>query len=126
MLTCSTPAAAKDNTSVPLPHLRPVPEESSNPDQAPVAQALLASLFDSLKTDLQNLRKDLSQDIKEPQQERSSVGERVSTLEDNEVQPGEEMEMLSQEVIWLQEQQEDLRAQAEDLKNCSRHNNIHL
>ncbi|KAJ1135761.1 hypothetical protein NDU88_002192 [Pleurodeles waltl] len=53
---------------------------------------------------MQDLRQDLS-----------SVGDLVSTLEDNEM--AREREMLRQEIICHQEQKDNLRDQAEDLEN---------
>ncbi|KAJ1173592.1 hypothetical protein NDU88_005422 [Pleurodeles waltl] len=63
MLTRSTPAPAKDPGPRSLPPLQAEAEGSSDSDQAPVTQVFLASLFDPLKTDIEDLKKELSQDM---------------------------------------------------------------
>ncbi|KAJ1122919.1 hypothetical protein NDU88_001392 [Pleurodeles waltl] len=73
-----------------------------------------------------DLKKDLAWDIRELRQDLSSVGERVTTLEDSETSGGEEVEMIHWEVIRLEDQYEVLRALAEDLENRSCKNNIRL
>ncbi|KAJ1114165.1 hypothetical protein NDU88_002404 [Pleurodeles waltl] len=92
MLTRSMPAAAKDTASVPLPLSRPKPGDLSDKDQAPLTWAFLASVFNSLKTDLQDLTRDLSQVL---QQDLFSVVERVSKLEDNETLGGISIQIIT-------------------------------
>ncbi|KAJ1154754.1 hypothetical protein NDU88_007497 [Pleurodeles waltl] len=97
MLICSMVAAVKDTASVLLPHSWSDPEEP--PNQTTETRAFLGYLFDSLKTDLQDLKKDTSWEIRELRQNLCFIGERVSTLEDNETQREEEEELLCQVAI---------------------------
>ncbi|KAJ1141674.1 hypothetical protein NDU88_008002 [Pleurodeles waltl] len=83
-------------------------------------------LFDSLKTDLQDLRKDLSQELRELRSDLTSIGEWVSGLEDNEILRDEDIEQVRQEILRLQEQQDQLQIMSVDLANCSRHHNIQI
>ncbi|KAJ1179053.1 hypothetical protein NDU88_004292 [Pleurodeles waltl] len=61
------------------------------------ALVFLTSLFDSLKTDLQDLRKDLSQDMRNLCSDLTSIGEQVSGLEDIETARYVDVEQLRQE-----------------------------
>ncbi|KAJ1190021.1 hypothetical protein NDU88_006761 [Pleurodeles waltl] len=83
--------------------------------EAPVTKSFLTSLFDSLRIDLQELRKDISQEVRDLRSDLTSLGERVSNMEDSEISRGEEVEQLKQEVLRLREQQEQLQPMAVDL-----------
>ncbi|KAJ1199758.1 hypothetical protein NDU88_003591 [Pleurodeles waltl] len=124
MLTRSAPAFNKD--LAPGFHPPSHPELEGSSDQAPVTEGILVSLFVSLKSDIHDLKRDLSQDIRDLQQNLVSVGNMVPTLEDAESAEGEEVEVLCQEVLHLQKQHDDLKAHAEDLGNRSFCNNICL
>ncbi|KAJ1196524.1 hypothetical protein NDU88_000394 [Pleurodeles waltl] len=82
-------------------------------------------MFESLTADIHNLKRDLSQELWQVNQGLTSVGNRVSSLEDNGMAQGQELEMLLQEVICLHEQ-DVLWAQVEDLENRSHRNNVRL
>ncbi|KAJ1080769.1 hypothetical protein NDU88_000960 [Pleurodeles waltl] len=61
---------------------------------APVTKGFLTSLFDSLRMDLQELRKDISQEMRDLRADITSLGERVLSMEDNKISRGEEVEQL--------------------------------
>ncbi|KAJ1148639.1 hypothetical protein NDU88_001467 [Pleurodeles waltl] len=94
--------------------------------EAPVKKSFLTSLFDSLRVDLQELRRDISQEVRELRSDITSLGGRVSNIEDNVVSRAEEVEQLQQEVLRLHEQQEQLQLMAEDLENRSPRHNIRI
>ncbi|KAJ1097787.1 hypothetical protein NDU88_002904 [Pleurodeles waltl] len=94
--------------------------------EAPDTKSFLTSLFDSLRVDLQELRWDISQEVRDLRSDLTSLGERVSNIEDSEISRGEEVEQLQQEVLRLREQQEQLQLMAEDLENRSRRHNIRI
>ncbi|KAJ1126507.1 hypothetical protein NDU88_004914 [Pleurodeles waltl] len=66
------------------------------------------------------------QDLKVVRRELEEVGERVTPLEEHENTRGEEVKQLHQEILWLQDQQIELQAHAEDLENWLRKNNIRI
>ncbi|KAJ1178767.1 hypothetical protein NDU88_004009 [Pleurodeles waltl] len=94
--------------------------------KAPVTKSFLTSLFDSLRVHLQELRRDISQEVRKLRSDITSLGERVSNIEDNEVSRGEEVKQLQQEILRLHEHQEQLQLMTEDLKNPSWRHNIRL
>ncbi|KAJ1209248.1 hypothetical protein NDU88_004626, partial [Pleurodeles waltl] len=100
--------------------------KTDSEESFPVTKGFLTSLFNSLRGDIQELRRDISQEVKELRGEVSSVGERVSQLEDSEIPRGEEVAGLQQEVVRLREQQYLLQMAVEDLENRSRRQNIHI
>ncbi|KAJ1110743.1 hypothetical protein NDU88_008090 [Pleurodeles waltl] len=91
MLTCSTPVPPRESPPSSQKALLPDVEEHTNGDQAPVTQAFLTSLLDVLKTDPQDHKRDLSQDLHNVKQDQSSLGDRDSSLEDNKTAKGEEI-----------------------------------
>ncbi|KAJ1217652.1 hypothetical protein NDU88_005245 [Pleurodeles waltl] len=101
-------------------------EETEEDNGAPVTRSFLEGLFTSLRDDIQEVKRDLLQDLKVVCQELEEAGERVATLEKHENARGEEIEQLQQEIIWLQDQQIKLHVHAEDLENWSRRNNIQI
>ncbi|KAJ1142993.1 hypothetical protein NDU88_009305 [Pleurodeles waltl] len=101
-------------------------EETEEDAGAPVIKSFLESLFASLRDDIQLVKRDLLQDLKVVRWELEEVGERVATLEEHENAGGEEIEQLQQEMLWLQDQQIELQAHAEDLENRSRRSNIRI
>ncbi|KAJ1128467.1 hypothetical protein NDU88_006845 [Pleurodeles waltl] len=103
MLIHSTPFSSSDTALGSQQPLQTDIEEASNSDKAPVTRAFLAFLFDTLKTDIQDIKRDPSQDLREVSQDLSLVGERVSYLEDNKSARGKEVDMLQQEIIWYME-----------------------
>ncbi|KAJ1157476.1 hypothetical protein NDU88_010188 [Pleurodeles waltl] len=102
------------------------PEGSIDADSAPVTKGFLTSLFDSLKGDLQSLRKDISQELRELCTELTLLGESVSGSEENETAREEDVELLRQEVLRLHEQQDTLQARVKVLENRSCYNNIRI
>ncbi|KAJ1175733.1 hypothetical protein NDU88_001020 [Pleurodeles waltl] len=54
-------------------------EESIDADSTPVTKGFLTSLFDSLKANLQDLRKDISQELQDLRTELTSLGEGLWT-----------------------------------------------
>ncbi|KAJ1186138.1 hypothetical protein NDU88_002921 [Pleurodeles waltl] len=104
--------------------------QEAHPDkqdtEGPVNCSFLEAMFASFREDLQAVKKDLSQEMKSVCTEIVDLGESVSKLEDQKTSQGEELEQLQQEVLCLPDQQIDLQAHAEELKNSFRRNNIHI
>ncbi|KAJ1115537.1 hypothetical protein NDU88_003761 [Pleurodeles waltl] len=76
---------------------------------APVTKGFLTSLFNSQRTDLQELRRDFSQEMRELRADLTSLGERESGMADNEISRGDKVEQLQQEIICLRERQQQLQ-----------------
>ncbi|KAJ1219030.1 hypothetical protein NDU88_006601 [Pleurodeles waltl] len=72
------------------------------------------------------MKQDFSQDIREVRCKESELGERVSSMEDEETPHNGDIELLQQEIFHLREQQIDLQAHVEDLENRSCKNNIRI
>ncbi|KAJ1118564.1 hypothetical protein NDU88_006755 [Pleurodeles waltl] len=75
-------------------HPPPASQEMQMEDEgteSPVTHSLIASLFASLRDDLQMAKKDLSQALKAVRRELTELGDRVSTLEDHETSQDEEI-----------------------------------
>ncbi|KAJ1128761.1 hypothetical protein NDU88_007136 [Pleurodeles waltl] len=83
--------------------------------EGPVIPAFFEGLFTSLRDDLQSVKTDLSQDLKEVCQELMEVGERVATLEKHKTSWDEVIVQLQQELIRLKDQQIELQAHGQDL-----------
>ncbi|KAJ1096000.1 hypothetical protein NDU88_001149 [Pleurodeles waltl] len=96
------------------------------PVDGDLTEGILTSLFDSLKSNILDLRRDLALELRDLRTDLTLIGKRVSTLEDNKTSSDEGVELLRQEIIHLHEQQDDVRVQEEDLENRSQRNNIHL
>ncbi|KAJ1181022.1 hypothetical protein NDU88_006233 [Pleurodeles waltl] len=120
MQTRST--AAQHN--IPQPSLQTNNKGVSDEQLALVTRGFLMCLFDSLKTELQDLGKDLSQEMRNLRSDLTSTGEGVFGLEDNDIGREEDVEQLRQEILRLQEQQGQLRMLSEDLEKCSHCHNI--
>ncbi|KAJ1178986.1 hypothetical protein NDU88_004225 [Pleurodeles waltl] len=99
-------------------------EEMDEDTGASVTRSFLAGLFTSLWGDIQEMKRDLSQDLKVVCRELEGVGERVVTLEEHENTRGEEIEQLQQEILQLQDQQSKLQVHTGALMHRSRRNNI--
>ncbi|KAJ1201669.1 hypothetical protein NDU88_005475 [Pleurodeles waltl] len=81
MLTRPSTGKAEANLSTPEKPRRAVMDEYG---EGPFTRAFLEGLFTSLREDLQALKRDLLQDLKEVRRELEEVGERVATLEEHE------------------------------------------
>ncbi|KAJ1176486.1 hypothetical protein NDU88_001766 [Pleurodeles waltl] len=99
MLTRFTPAQTKQTDTTSQPSLQATSEGMSGDELTPVTRGFLTSLFDSLKTDLQGLRKDLSHELLNLRSDLTSIGESVSGLEDNEIARDEDVQQLRQEIL---------------------------
>ncbi|KAJ1138497.1 hypothetical protein NDU88_004880 [Pleurodeles waltl] len=71
--------------------------EMAEDEAALVTKGFLTSLFESLCSDLQELRKDISHEVKELRVELTSLGERITQVEDGEAACGEEVSVLQQQ-----------------------------
>ncbi|KAJ1178402.1 hypothetical protein NDU88_003648 [Pleurodeles waltl] len=103
-------------------------EQQANRDdsESPVTCTFLEALFTLLREDLQMVSKYLFKDLKEVHCELVELGVRVSTPEDHETGCDKKIEQIQQEVIRLREQQFNLQAHAEDLKERSQRNNMRI
>ncbi|KAJ1176973.1 hypothetical protein NDU88_002240 [Pleurodeles waltl] len=110
MLTRSSSASDKETWPSTCTATREDQREQAECDQSPVTKGFLTSLFNSLKSDIYDLRCDLARELCEIRSDLTSAGERVSSMEDNGISHDKDVEVLSQEVICLHEQQDILRA----------------
>ncbi|KAJ1203220.1 hypothetical protein NDU88_007013 [Pleurodeles waltl] len=127
MLTRSRPSQHKPTVNTPQRSLQADNEGITDGKLAPVTRDFLTSLFDSLKTDLQDLRKDLSLELLNLRSDLTSIGEWVLGLEDNEIERDEDVGQIRQAILRLLEQQDQLHITSKDVENHrSRRHNIRV
>lgn len=78
------------------------------PSEEPVTRAFLETLFASLREDLQEVKRDLTAEIKDIRKDVDDIGGRVATLEDRQDSTVSDLHTVHQEVIRLHDQQVDL------------------
>ncbi|KAJ1166869.1 hypothetical protein NDU88_007265 [Pleurodeles waltl] len=126
MLTRSHPSQSRQAEAAALERGPEGQGEVEADGESPVTKGFLTSLFNSLRVDLQERQRDISQEMRELRSDITSLGERVSSMANNEISRGEEVEQLQQEIPRLREQQEQLQIATEDLENRSRRHNIRI
>ncbi|KAJ1096027.1 hypothetical protein NDU88_001176 [Pleurodeles waltl] len=104
-------------TSWVLTHGKPLSGITDSPlaeedPEGPLTKSFIETLFSSLPSDSQVVKKDLSADLKAVRSNLEQLGALVSAMEDHEARHEQEVDWLHQEVLRLKEQHVELQAHA--------------